>query len=216
MKNLPLILAAAVASAAAFIIAASADESAYRKAAEAELSYLMAARFAPQTAREAERIMQALYDRTLGESLRHSAELGFGNAAGSGTGKASEEHGKGKARTGERSGRSFISGKYRALASLAVIRLLILRKCLLHLITVFAAALLAGLAVSTARRTSFIPPRPGARFIAGITLALSAAVLAYMLVRPHAETPSELVLSAAAIFIAAGLSVSAEIRTESV
>lgn len=104
----------------------------------------------------------------------------------------------------------------RALASLAVIRLLILRKCLLHLITVFAAALLAGLAVSTARRTSFIPPRPGARFIAGITLALSAAVLAYMLVRPHAETPSELVLSAAAIFIAAGLSVSAEIRTESV
>ena len=216
MKNLPLILAAAVASAAAFIIAASADESAYRKAAEAELSYLMAARFAPQTAGEAERIMQALYDRTQGESLRHSAELGFGNAAGSGTGKASEEHGKGTARTGERSGRSFISGKYRALASLAVIRLLILRKCLLHLITVFAAALLAGLAVSTARRTSFIPPRPGARFIAGITLALSAAVLAYMLVRPHAETPSELVLSAAAIFIAAGLSVSAEIRTESV
>lgn len=216
MKNLPLILAAAVASAAAFIIAASADESAYRKAAEAELSYLMAARFAPQTAGEAERIMQALYDRTQGESLRHSAELGFGNAAGSGTGKASEEHGKGKARTGGRSGRSFISGKYRALASLAVIRLLILRKCLLHLITVFAAALLAGLAVSTARRTSFIPPRPGARFIAGITLALSAAVLAYMLVRPHAETPSELVLSAAAIFIAAGLSVSAEIRTESV
>ena len=213
MKNLPLILAAAVASAAAFIIAASADESAYRKAAEAELSYLMAARFAPQTAGEVERIMQALYDRTQGESLRHSAELGFGNAAGSGTGKASEEHGKGKARTGERSGRSFISGKYRALASLAVIRLLILRKCLL---TVFAAALLAGLAVSTARRTSFIPPRPGARFIAGITLALSAAVLAYMLVRPHAETPSELVLSAAAIFIAAGLSVSAEIRTESV
>ena len=64
MKNLPLILAAAVASAAAFIIAASADESAYRKAAEAELSYLMAARFAPQTAGEAERIMQALYDRT--------------------------------------------------------------------------------------------------------------------------------------------------------
>lgn len=100
--------------------------------------------------------------------------------------------------------------------SLAVLRLLILRKSALHLITLFGASFIAGLAISTARRTSFIPPRPGARFIAGITLAMSFALLSALLVRPHAETPSELILSSAALLIAAGLSASAQLRTESV
>ena len=212
MKNLPLMLAAATAAAASFSIAAASDEAEYRRATREELRLLEAGHFAPEIPEAAGSIMRSLDNGTSGESLRESSSLEFRKEKESGA----SQKGKEKERRHGSAGGSFVSGKYRAALSLAVLRLLILRKSALHLITLFGASFIAGLAISTARRTSFIPPRPGARFIAGITLAMSFALLSALLVRPHAETPSELILSSAALLIAAGLSASAQLRTESV
>lgn len=124
MKNLPLILAAATAAAASFSIAAASDEAEYRRATREELRLLEAGRFAPEIPEAAGSIMRSLDNGTSGESLRESSSLEFRKEKESGA----SQKGKEKERRHGSAGGSFVSGKYRAALSLAVLRLLILRK----------------------------------------------------------------------------------------